>query len=119
MGILYGIIALFIYAALLMYPLFGLLQVIDGLRLYFQKGKEPEHYHKFGKYLKMVGLYFIGIAILSATPFGDWLLNNVAALPFIYLFMIPIPMAVYKWKISKNVHRGSTETKILDEELVL
>jgi hypothetical protein len=118
MGLLYGILFFAIYAALLMYPLFGVIQVIDGIRLYFLKGKESEHYRKFGNYLKMVILYFIGVAILIGTPLGEWLLHYVKPFPFIYTFIIPIPIAIHKWKISRNVHRGNSETEILDEHLV-
>ena len=96
----------FVFLALLAYPIFGALQVIDGIRLYFQKNRNPEYYHKIGRYLKMVVLYFtvLGVLCVYANSLGP---NGYTFQGFmvIYLFIVPLPLAIYKRYITKRIKR--------------
>lgn len=106
--------------ALLAYPIFGAIQVIDGIFRYFQKDKAPEHYRNIGRYLRMVIFYFVLLVILCvyANSLGPkW--NAIEGFMLIYLFIIPLPLAIYKRYITKMVKQKKLVTGNLEEEITL
>lgn len=100
--IIYFFIALFFYACLIFFPLLGLVQVVDAIYMYTQKGKSNEYYADLEKYGTMVSAYFIGMALLFTPPALSFLDNHIPSFYMIYLFLLPIPMAIYKRRISKK-----------------
>lgn len=106
-----------VFGILLAYPILGLIQVVSGIIRYFDKGQSPEHYREIKNYLKLVVLYFIGAVFIFSNPMRDYFLNHLVILPGLYLFMVPLPIAVYKWQISRKGGK-SQENDILDESLI-
>ena len=86
-----------------------MVQVLDGIYLYTQKEQSPEYYRPLKKYLKMTFAYIIIAALLFGTPVRDFIFEYLSLLPMIYLLIVPIPIAIYKWKITKKWRLVQTE----------
>lgn len=112
---------IFIYlilGLLLAYPIFGLFQVLDGIIRYFGEGRSPEYYRGLRNYLKMVIFYFIGGMIIFCNPMRDFFLEHLEILPALYVFLVPIPIAVHKWQLSRKGESRPQENDILDESFI-
>lgn len=100
-NLLFALLMLF-YVTILAYPVFGFIQVTDAFYMYFQKGREADYYRALRKYGLMVCGFALGAFVLFETPLGASIDDTISGFAFIYLLVIPIPIALYKRSISKT-----------------
>lgn len=107
------ILALFLYmilALLIIYPIYGLYQVVTSLFCFFEKGWKPEFYDDIKKYACIVVLYvFFGYLICTSVFFT----SLPEAFYSIYFVLLPIPIAIYNYRIMKNRYPEEIEKLII------
>lgn len=91
---------------LLAYPLMGVVQVLGALiRLLANNNKYPTYKKRLGRYLLMVGGYFLIMLLIIETGSGDF-----EPLLMIYLFILPWGLAIYYWNTIADKPIVATDT---------
>ncbi len=84
------------FILMLLYLLFGLIQVLDGIIRRIAGKNQPREYTKrLDKYLLGVLLYFV---ILYLTVNANEPAVNSGQFMIIYLFVVPWAFVIYKWR---------------------
>lgn len=92
---------LIIFMALISYPVFGLIQILNSIQRYREEGWHPNFYRDIRRYWMIVIAYaFVGLFL--------WIPEIRANTSYetyeIYLFGLSLPIAIYNFAIMKKKH---------------
>ena len=104
------------FILMLIYPLFGLIQVLDGIINRLVASNQSKAYTKrLDRYLIGVVLYFV---ILYLTTNASEPVINSGQFMILYLFVLPWGLAIYKWR-TRAFKVKNLDTEVLHNEEVI
>lgn len=100
------------YSAIYIYPIIGMIQIIDAFNKYLQKGQPTSFYRDIERYALMILGYILGVA-LFVQVLNDTAIGTVLDTAFItYFLIVPIIIGMYKRKINKREYFEEIERLI-------